>query len=678
MNESAIGAAIQSRFGVTPRPAQLALIERTLAGQSSLGIMPTGAGKSLAFQGAAALMEGTVLVVSPLLSLMRDQVEKLKTVLRVARLDASLEREESATVLRRLAAGDLELLYVAPERLANERFQDALHAAQRRARIAALAVDEAHCISAWGHDFRPDYLRLPLLLDVLGRPPVLALTATAPLAVRRDIMADLDIPPEGLVDTGARRPNLALSVQVQPVEPDGSPTDREARLVELLRTAPDAPTIVYALRQADTTRLAERLVRAGIKAAAYHAGLDADVRSAVQDAFLVGDLTCTVATVAFGMGVDKPDVRRVVHVHAPRSLEGYAQEVGRAGRDGAPAVGILLYDEADLPPLANFVEGKAPSADQIRDALNLAFAPANRESPDVIAFSPQAVGDATDVDPLGVRTLFARLERRGVVRALTPAFDEYQIALQHDQEAVRARLAEDAPVWDALLAAGKRGRTWLTLSVSRTVGQASDSASGSAGRQGGSGDARDAAHEAGGKTEVSYANLRRVLRRVEEEGLATIQASGALQRYRILRKPDRQTDLPALLRSVEDAVEGERRHLAAVRDYVLEERCRQAHILAYLGEPDPEPCGTCDLCTGAPPVSAAELAQPDWRTSFDEATVRSLAALSRDEPDPVGVARALCQVSSTRSRPYRRHAAWGRLARAPYREVLAAVKEVLT
>ncbi len=637
MEDRALEDAIRARFGVTPRAAQRTLIRRTIARQSSLGIMPTGSGKSLAFQGAAVLMEGTVLVVSPLLSLMRDQVEKLRQTLRVARLDASLEREEAGAVLRRLAGGELELLYVAPERLANERFQDALG----QARVAAVAVDEAHCISAWGHDFRPDYLRLPLLLEALGRPPVLALTATAPLTVRRDIMADLHIPPDGLVDTGARRPNLALAVEV--------PADREARLLEIVGADPTAPTIVYALRQADTTRLAGRLAHAGVRAAPYHAGLEAAVRSEVQDRFLGGELACTVATVAFGMGVDKPDVRRVIHVHAPRSLEGYFQEVGRAGRDGAPARAVLLYDDGDLAALGNFVEGKAPDGTQVRDALNLAFAPANRESGDTIAFNPQAVGDAADIDPLAVRTLFARLERRGVVRALTPAFDEYQIALQHDGEAVRARLGEDGDVWSALLAGGKRGRSWITLSVAAAVQQ----------------------------TGYPYPTIRRVLRRVEEEGLAPLQAAGTLQRYRVLRKPDREADLPALLQAVDDALQGERRRLHAVRRYVLESGCRQAHVLAYLGQPDATPCGVCDLCTGEPPLDEPSLPRPDWRADFDPATVRALAALGKSGPDPTGVARALCQVSSTRSRPYRRHPAWGRLARAPYRDVLAAVQQVL-
>jgi ATP-dependent DNA helicase RecQ len=319
-----IARAIGEQFGVTPRPVQLDLVERTLAGRSTLGIMPTGSGKSLAFQAAAALLPGTVLVVSPLVSLMRDQVEKLRGTLRVARLDSTLERDESRDALRALGRGDLDLVYVAPERLANERFRQALS----RIRIGAVAVDEAHCISAWGHDFRPDYLRLPILLDELGTPPVLALTATAPPAVQQDILTNLRIPVDGIVNTGARRPNLALRVEV--------PDDRERRLVELVRAAPQAPTIVYALRQADTEYLAEVLSAAGVDAAPYHAGLEAEERASVQDRFLVDQVACVVATIAFGMGVDKPNVRRVIHAHSPRSLEGYIQEVGRSGRDGAP------------------------------------------------------------------------------------------------------------------------------------------------------------------------------------------------------------------------------------------------------------------------------------------------------------------------------------------------------
>ncbi len=538
----ALADEVQARFGLSPRPPQLALIGRALAGESSLGVMPTGSGKSLTYQAAATLLDGTVLVVSPLISLMRDQVEKARAVLRVARLDSTLERGEASDTLRLLSRGELDLLYVAPERLANERFLAALG----RVRVPLLAVDEAHCISAWGHDFRPDYLRLPLLRADLGNPPVLALTATAPPAVQADIRSALGVPDDGVVNTGARRPNLSLRVE--------APADRDRRLLELVRSDPLAPTIVYALRQADTVRLATLLDQGGVVARPYHAGLDAEIRAEVQDAFLRDEIACVVATIAFGMGVDKPNVRRVIHAHSPRSLEGYVQEVGRAGRDGEPATGVLLYDESDLPALANFVEAKVPSEEQIRGALNAAFT--SKETPDVVAFNPYTVGDQFDLDAVAVRTLFARLELRGIVRTLTPAYDTYELPLGHDTERTAAALGErDGPVWRTLMAQAKRKRIWQTLEL------------------------REAARAAGVPTATALA----IVRRAEEDAGAEIRASGVVHRFQVLRRPDRQVDTPALLASARDAVEGERRRLAAVRGFVLAPTCRQAHAVAYLG-----------------------------------------------------------------------------------------------
>jgi ATP-dependent DNA helicase RecQ len=632
----ALGREIEGRFGYPPRPEQRRLIERVLSGESSLGIMPTGSGKSLAFQASAALLPGTVLVVSPLLSLMRDQVEKLNGRLRAARLDSTLDRAETSEVLSRLASGQLDLLYVAPERLANERFRRALG----RTRVAALAVDEAHCISAWGHDFRPDYLRLPLLRTDLGSPPVLALTATATPAVQRDIRRDLDIPDEGVINTGARRPNLAVRVEL--------PADREARLRALVLEEPTAPTIVYALRQADTVRLADRLQQEGVAAAAYHAGLDDELRAEVQDRFLRDELACVVATIAFGMGVDKPNVRRVFHAHAPRSLEGYWQEIGRAGRDGAPAQAALLYDDSDLTALANFVDARRLSVEQIRGALNQAFTA--RESASVIAFSPMAVGDEHDMDPQALRTLLARLELRGVVRALTPTFDSYQLPISADQQpVVRALGPEEGPLWRDLVAGAKVGRTWRTLNLT----------------------------EVAAAIGVPLARARQVIRRVEEGGLTELRTAGVLHRYEILRRPERESDLPALLEAVQEALEGEHRRLAAVRAFVLAAECRVSCVLEYLGDTDTASCGICDLCRGAQPTQREMLRRLDWRSLIDATEIRSMAALGSAGPDAVGVARGLCQVSTPRSRPYRRHPAWGRLERAPYDEVLETVVAAL-
>jgi ATP-dependent DNA helicase RecQ len=632
--DATLAQDVFDRFGFAPRPPQLALIGRALSGQSSLGVMPTGSGKSLTYQAAAALLEGTVVVVSPLISLMRDQVEKAQTVLRVARLDSTLEREEASDVLRRLARGEIDLLYVAPERLANERFISTL----LRVRVPLLAIDEAHCISAWGHDFRPDYLRLPLLCSDLGNPPVLALTATAPPAVQADIQATLSLPADGLVHTGSRRPNLSLTVEV--------PGDRERRLLEIVRADPGAPTIVYALRQADTEKLARLLEQAGVAAQPYHAGLAPEIRAATQDAFLRDEIACVVATIAFGMGVDKPNVRRVIHAHAPRSLEGYVQEVGRAGRDGQPAEGVLLYDDGDLPALANFVEAKAPDDDQVRGALNAAFT--SKESADILAFNPYTIGEQYDLDAVAVRTLFARLELRGIVRALTPAYDTYQLPLDHDADATAAALGErDGAIWRALVAESKRGRVWQTIEL------------------------RKAALGA----RVSLAAAVAVMRRAEEDAGTQAKASGVLHRYQVLRQPDREVDTPALLQSVRDGVAGERQRLATVRGFVLAQGCRQAHAVGYLGDADTSPCGICDLCQGRPPLKPSDLPRLDWLRYFKPGSILGMAEqFGRDD---VAIARALCQVITSRSRPYRRHPAWGTLERVPYADVLALVRKTL-
>jgi ATP-dependent DNA helicase RecQ len=633
LNPAALSAAVERHFGLKPRPPQLELILRAVSGSSSLGIMPTGSGKSLTYQAASALLPGTVVVVSPLISLMRDQVERAKMIVRAARLDSTLERGEAGDVLQALGRGQLDLLYVAPERLANERFLAAL----ARIDVPLLAIDEAHCISAWGHDFRPDYLRLPILRSDLGSPPILALTATAPPAVQLDIEQTLGVPSDGVVNTGARRPNLALRAEV--------PRDRERRLLELARRDPTLPTIVYVLRQADAERLATLLDQAGISARPYHAGLGAEERAETQDRFLADEIACVVATIAFGMGVDKPNVRRVIHAHSPRSLEGYVQEVGRAGRDGLPAEGILLYQDDDLDALANFVEAKVPDSDQVRGALNTAFT--SRETSDVVAFNPYTVGDEHDLDAVAVRTLFARLELRGIVRALTPAYDTYQLPIGHNVEGVATLLGErDGAAWRALVSEAKCGRTWLTLEL------------------------RHAARAAN----LPIASALNLVRRVEEEVAGEVRASGVLMRYQILRRPNRDVDTPALLQSVEDGLEGERRRLGAVRGYVLATQCRQAHAVAYLGDADVSPCGICDICTGDRPLTGADLGHPDYLARFDRRSIESMAAIGRDD---IGIARALCQVSTTRSRPYRRHAAWGALERAPYADVLEMVRSVL-
>ncbi len=346
---------LQVRFGHPDfRGGQADILEAVLAGQDCLGILPTGAGKSLCYQLPALLRAGTTLVLSPLIALMKDQVDALTARgLPATYVNSHLAPAEVQARLRATAAGRVKLLYAAPERLRSPRFLEALG----RARVGLVAVDEAHCISQWGHDFRPDYLRLAELLGRLGQPQVLATTATATPEVRRDILTQLGLgqaprQPPAVVVRGFARPNLRLGVQRV-----AGADDKLRRVLALLADHPRA--ILYCATRRHTEEVAQALAARGLGAAAYHAGLPEAERRAVQEAFVGGALPVVTATNAFGMGIDRADVRAVVHWDLPGSLEAYYQEAGRAGRDGQPARCELLLHPADIRTQRFFLEAQA-------------------------------------------------------------------------------------------------------------------------------------------------------------------------------------------------------------------------------------------------------------------------------------------------------------------------------
>ncbi|HTN13743.1 MAG TPA: DNA helicase RecQ [Sphingomonadaceae bacterium] len=317
------------------RGVQEQVVERVLAGQGTLAIMPTGAGKSLCFQLPAVALPGCCVVISPLIALMHDQLRSANALgIRAASLtSADADWRETQD---RLLAGDLDLLYVAPERASGEHFRNLLE----RSKICLFAIDEAHCVSEWGHDFRPDYRLLRPLLDAFPQVPRLALTATADHHTRTDILAQLGIPHDGLIVSGFDRPNIRYAVQ---------PRDGLSRQLADILAANPGPGIIYAPTRAQTERLAESLATKGSRQVLpYHAGLAPEVRSRNQAAFIASEDMVMVATVAFGMGIDKPDVRFVVHAGLPKSIESYYQESGRAGRDGDPAQATLLWGPEDF------------------------------------------------------------------------------------------------------------------------------------------------------------------------------------------------------------------------------------------------------------------------------------------------------------------------------------------
>ncbi|KQU53127.1 ATP-dependent DNA helicase RecQ [Sphingomonas sp. Leaf339] len=326
---------LQRVFGFPQfRGVQADVVDRVLNHRRTLAVMPTGAGKSLCYQLPAVMMEGTCVVVSPLIALMHDQLRAAEAVgIRAATL-TSVDQNRGET-LARFRAGDLDLLYIAPERASTGHFRELLG----EAKLSLFAIDEAHCVSEWGHDFRPDYRLLEPLMDAFPDVPRLALTATADAHTRADIVKQLGIPADGMIVSGFDRPNIRYSI---------SPKANTSKQIADLIAATPGPGIVYAQTRAATEKLAEALAKTGRPTRAYHAGLDPHIRAKNQSDFVASEDMVICATVAFGMGIDKPDVRFVAHAGLPKSIEAYYQETGRAGRDGDPSVAHLFWGAEDF------------------------------------------------------------------------------------------------------------------------------------------------------------------------------------------------------------------------------------------------------------------------------------------------------------------------------------------
>jgi ATP-dependent DNA helicase RecQ len=634
---------LEKHFGFSEfRPGQEVVIDALHEHQAALAVFPTGGGKSLCYQLPALRYEGLTLVVSPLIALMKDQIDFLKRHgIAAARLDSTLTGKEVRDVTAGIENGTLKLLYVAPERFNNERFVGMLS----RTKIALFAVDEAHCISEWGHNFRPDYLKLAEAAKTVHAERVLALTATATPAVVKDIEAAFNIPQAGAIVTGFYRPNLNLSIM--PVLSE----ERDALLLKRLHKRPPGPTIVYVTLQKTAERIAAQLAEGGFPAEAYHAGLDNEVRAAVQDRWMASDNGIVVATIAFGMGIDKAAVRYVYHYNLPKSLESYSQEIGRAGRDGLKSTVELLACPEDIPTLENFAYGDTPTEAALKSLLE-----------DLLSRGPEfdlalySLSTQHDIRQLVLRTALTYLEIDGVFHQGTPFYAGYEVQPLLPLPQILAKFqGVHADFVRDLFDFAKRGKIWYALNP-------------------------DEAAEALG---VDRRRVIRALEYLEEQGWGKLKVADVRQRY---TRGHETEDADALAADLAERFtrreQAEIKRMGMVLKLITRDGCQTNALVGYFGEKRAEPCGHCTYClTGHAAVMPPVPDLPTPESLLDMTDWKSLLASHPDAlADPRQQTRFLCGLTSpalSRAR-ISRHALFGALETLRFSDVLAWCEEQST
>lgn len=396
---------LKKYFGYSDfRPGQKEIIESIMDKVDTLAVLPTGGGKSLCYQLPAILLQGCAIVVSPLIALMKDQLDSLANIgVPATSINSSIPFDEIKERLAGVRQGAYKLLYVAPERLENEYFLTLLE----DIKISFLAVDEAHCISEWGHDFRPAYLNVAKALDRIKIPAIIALTATATPEVQDDIVKSLNMKKAVCFIRGFDRPNLSYMTETC--------TDKASRAVKIIKATKAGSSIVYCGSRKKVEEVSAELIKANISAAAYHAGLTADVRKNVQEDFISGRVPVIVATNAFGMGIDKPDVRNVIHCDFTSTLEAYYQEAGRAGRDGKPSTCYMLYKNSDRYLQEFFIRCNFPEIQDFLDVYNALFEYAKQSPDSKVHKNTQQIGEDTQVPIRGVETILDHFEKVGIL-----------------------------------------------------------------------------------------------------------------------------------------------------------------------------------------------------------------------------------------------------------------------